>query len=157
LQYSDQLKKDVDKQKVYFREAAASAVDASSGVLSLEFVDGKGGAINVTLPDVAKAGNRKVLSAEKIAQAAESIPGIEDMTETTETFVLSGEWISWLKTVMSTWEKDGVAMPDGLEHKVVTKLTEEGIAKLRAVEGNNSAAADLLKSAVNAATIKLGG
>jgi len=156
LSFLNMYGKEVDEQKVFFRlHASDIAKRTGHDVRSLEFFDSDGKAIVVSLPDPEASGNRLNLSGEKLAKA-NGIAGLEDFLETVVSYELTGEWVAWLESTLDTWEKQGVAMPEGMKKKSVTRLTADGVKKLSAVSDTNQIAKDLLESALRTPTVGMG-
>jgi hypothetical protein len=128
-----QLQEEINGLKERFRGLAAQAAAELPGTSSLHFVDGKGGHIQVVIPDETKAANRTLLTAPKIKIAAEAGIDIsaENMTEVTRSFKLTGEWVSWLDGVRKQWAADGIKEPAGIAETIETRLTTAALQMLR--------------------------
>lgn len=153
LAYFKIAEQDVAARKQVFRDLAESAASTSDvdGITTLSFQDGSGGSIDVSLPDYSKAGNRLSLSPETLAAAEEA--GVALETEMVESYTLSGPWAEWFKTVLASFESQGVTMPeDGCSHKVVTKLTADGAVALRAHPA--AASAKIIASTLSKAKVE---
>jgi hypothetical protein len=154
--FFDQLAAELDGWKKKFRAYAETAAKGAMGITSLHFMDGKGGYVQVTLPDVDKAANRTQLTGPKLKLAAEAgiDLNVEGMTEETRSFVLTGEWVDWLDGVRAQWQQQGIKEPDGLTEKKEVKLTVAGIAKLRefAAAGAEKAG-EFLKAALKSGSV----
>ena len=165
------LKAECEAAKVAFREAAKAVARSAVGS-TFEFVDPEGSSILVSMPDIEKKSNRSVLRPEDLLVCAAGGLEFTGHIETEECYVLSGGYAEWFRTLLNTWDKSGVKRPEGgLEHKVTSRLSVEGIESLKhivatgaigddgdtdtaATEDLIAAAEDLLKKALKAPTVR---
>lgn len=164
LNFLKNLETQVEGAKTFFRDLAEQIrADAEEGLKRVEFLSDDGSAtVPVTIPDITKDGNRSIVRTSTISKAAQLGLAIEELgvTETEEYYVLKGEFVSWLEEILTAnYTSKGQEVPEGIEKKVNTRLTVEGIATLRkmAVEGKTEqereAAQVLLSGGIKAAGV----
>lgn len=138
LRFFEQLENQVQEAKILFRTLAAQVVDKAMGeVRRVEFLAEDGSVVPVTLPDVTKAGNRTVIKPDLVSELAKLGVGIDELgvTETESIFVLSGPFVQWFREsiLAPNYTAHGLAIPEGIVEKTTTKISEEGVKKLREV------------------------
>jgi len=144
-------------KEILRREAARRLGAAAPGASRVEFLDGKGGCVMVSAPDVTKAGNRKALDS-KLLQA---VDGVLDLAGKLEqivkgsvrgqllnllvglpkgqpVYVLTGQMVPWLESLFATNNMDIPAeaqkvavLEEDITVKEETKLTPEGFIELQ--------------------------
>jgi hypothetical protein len=158
-----QLSERVDEAKAEFRGLAKEAeANASGDINQVEFIAEDGSCVPVNLPDVEKQGNRTSISDKSFKAAVQLGGDLNELgvTETEESYTLTGKWVDWIKDVLAT-NYANKEIPDGLAKREVTRLTVDGIAKLRkmAAEGKTDqerqAARVLLEAGIKDATVKV--
>jgi len=136
----------ITEKKNAFRKLAQDAAEQAASVgsviaggpVSVEFHDGVGGSVLVSLPDPAAAGNRKALSAETLATAAASGINLEGLLETVQSVTLTGAtWVAWMEKLIAGWNASGTPMPpDGdVIYRSSTRLSAGGVETLRRTPG----------------------
>lgn len=155
LSFIKQLTDEVNFAKEAFRTAARSVVASlPAGVTVLEYMDGKGGAITVGLLDYGRSGNRKQLNGKMLTQAQELGLDLNGRTEVEECAVLTGEFLAWIKQLMSQWETQGVVLPEGFELKRTMKLNGHGVSWLQELAQHGAAGAQaFLDTALKAPSV----
>lgn len=151
------IEEEVDNLKSDFRIAAAQAAAQAPGdVASLSFEDGKGGNVTVSLPKLDMDGNRLSVKDEAVAEFSQKGLELGPHLECFKSYVLTGEFVEWLDTLLAQWAEQGVQVPDGLEEKVVTRLSPEGAAALKTMaKDGNEVAHEALNRFIKAATIRV--
>jgi hypothetical protein len=95
--FSKVLKEMIDTSKELFRnEGARRIADAPPGTSRIAFSDGRGGAVLISKPDLAKAGTRKKLPA-KLIQAVGSILNLDGCLETIVKGYVTGSLLELLQ------------------------------------------------------------
>lgn len=160
LLFLKQLTDEVEHAKEEFRGLAKrAAASAAADVSTLAFQDGAGGVLTVSLPDPAKEGNRLSLSGAKLSKAVDLGLDISAHVETEQSYVLTGEWVKWLRSVVTAWEAQGVdiaAIPGTCDLKETTRLKASGVDWLRALAAAGGAGAEVfLNMALKAATVNV--
>lgn len=164
LTFYKQLDKRLSSVKENFRDLAQQAAhNAGDDVSRVEFIAEDGTCVPVSFADTSKASNRTTVSSKVYKDAFKLGVDVNELevTEVEESFVLTGEWIAWFKGVLQQYEASGQPAPDGYEHKEVTKLSVEGIAKLKKMakeaktENEQKAAKLLLGAGIKAATVSV--
>lgn len=160
-----QLQSRIEEVKERFRKLAQEAEKNAEGsdVTRVEFIAEDGSCIPVSFADVEKESNRTRISDKAYKAALKLGFDIEDLgiTQTHETFELTGDWVAWFKGVLQTYEAQGQAASAGFVHKEVVKLSLDGIAKLRKMaregktEQERKAAELLLSAGVKASTVSV--
>lgn len=162
LTFLQQLTKRLDGVKKNFRDLALQAAgNVGDDVGRVEFVAEDGSCVPVSFADISKATNRTAVSSKAYKDAFKLGVDLNELgvTEVEETFVLTGEWISWFQNVLQQYEAQGQPAPDGYTHKETTKLSEEGIAKLKEMaksaktENEQKAAQLLLGAGIKSPTV----
>jgi hypothetical protein len=143
-----------EAKKEFCRLAASVASQLPPGVSCLEFLDGEGGAIKVALPDYGVVNNRNTLDAKKLTLAQKLGIDLTDKTAVEESYVLTGDFFAWLKQLISSWQAEGRTLPEGCDHKQVTRLTSEGVAFLRELAKAGAAGAtEFLEAALKSPSV----
>lgn len=164
LNFYKSLETQVEEAKTLFRDLAEQVrADADDTLKRVEFLSDDGSAtVPVTIPDVSKPGNRNIVKDGVITKAVQLGVALDelDVTETEEYYVLTAEFVPWLEEILNTnYTSKGQEIPDGISKKVNTRLTVEGIAKLRAMtteaktENEQEAARVLLGGGIKAAPV----
>jgi hypothetical protein len=140
------IEKEVDSMKTNFRATAQEIAVRNPGVTSLAF-QAPDGVVKVSLSDPAAEGNRLLLKPEDVADVAQRGLDLGPHLEVTKSYVLRGDFVEWLDTLLTQWKAQGIEIPDGLEEKVTTRLSAAGAAALKelAGTGNAEAAAVLIR------------
>lgn len=139
------IKKEVDSIKQDFRAAARNVAAQHPSVTSLAF-QAPDGVVKVSLPDITMEGNRTTIKPEDVADAAQRGLDLTPHIESTKSYVLRGDFVEWIDTLLSQWAEQGVQIPEGLEEKVITKLSAEGAKELKAqAESGDAVAAEAIK------------
>jgi len=163
LAFFNRLDKRVAASKRHFRDLAAAAVSGATGdVRRVEFLSDKGVVVPVSLPDTDKPGNRSNLNDDDRSAIAKLGANLDEMgvTEETHTYVLSGAFVAWMDQVLQEkFVSQGLPIPDEVQKKTVTKLTTEGIAKLKELAqnaptvGEKAVAEYLIQNGLSAASV----
>ena len=158
-----QLETDVEEQKVQFRQLAQQTADGATSMPDrVEFMAEDGSCVPVSFPDINKDGNRTSVSDKAISEVLQL--GVDPtaeagMFEIETKVVLSGAWVDWFRQALTAQFGEGAAMPDGVEEKVVRKLTVEGIVRLKqlmkdgATENERKAAETLFKAGTKSPSV----
>lgn len=141
LRFWEQLSKTVDEAKSFFRSLTEQVLEKVSGdVHRVEFLAEDGSAVPVTLPDLSKAGNRVTIKPELVAEVIKLGVSMDELavTETETSIVLTGAMAQWFidSVLQPNYVATGQPIPEGIEQKNVTKLSEAGIAKLKDMAAN---------------------
>lgn len=136
LRFHEQLGKTVEEGKGFFRNLTKQVLESVSGdVHRVEFLAEDGSAVPVTLPDLSKAGNRTLLKPDLYAAATKLGVSVEELgvTETETSVVLTGAMAQWFidSVLQPNYVATGQPIPEGIEQKTATRLSEAGIEKLR--------------------------
>ncbi len=163
--FQSQLQKRLDDVKDKFRKLAQQASESAQGadVTRVEFIAEDGSCVPVSFADVEKSSNRTAISDKAFKAALKLGFDINEMgiTQTDESIVLTGDWVSWFKGVLQSYEAQGQPAPQGYTCKEVVRLSPDGVAKLRKMtrEGKTKeerkAAALLLDSGIKAASVSV--
>lgn len=157
MEFLRDLERQVNEGKAELRGLAAQAiagVPGHSGSGKVEFVDDRGGAIAVSVPDPDQAGNRVALSAVlQEAIAEENTAEFAGLIETVETCVLEGSWVAWMRTCIAQWEGGGLVSLIGINFRSVVRLSADGVRRLRLV--GSEKAVSLLSGGIKAASVSV--
>lgn len=154
------IEAEVDALKDELRSAAAMAVQQAPGdVTSLSFEDGKGGNASVSMPKLDMDGNRLNIKDEVIAEYGQNGLVLGEHLECLKSYVLTGDFVEWIDQLLTGWKEQGVQVPEGLEEKVITRLSADGAAALRMISRSDDATAQLAQDAmgqfIKAASIRM--
>lgn len=165
LNFFKGLETQVEGAKTFFRDLAEQvrAGITEGEVKRIEFLSDDGTAtVPVTIPDVAKAGNRTIVKDKATTKAAQLGVALDELgvTEVEEYYVLSGEFVAWLEEILNAnYVAKGQEIPEGIDKKTNVRLTAEGIAKLRTMaaegktENEREAAQVLLGAGIKASSV----
>jgi hypothetical protein len=137
LNFFKQLEARVEDGKAFFRTLAEQVRLGAEGVVKrVEFISDGSATVPVTIPDVTKAGNRTNVKDEVVSKVAQLGFSLDEMavTETEYSYELTGEFVAWLDEILAAnYTSQGKEVPAGINKKATTRLTVEGIEKLRAM------------------------
>ena len=133
--YFNDLQAQIEADKREFREVAIATARSCTGpVKTVEFLGADGGVVPVTIKDPLAAGNRVNVPKGLEGELADSGVSLADYTDTVSTFVLSGDFVPFIRQLIAeNYTSKGQPVPDGIEEKSATKLTEDGAKKLLAM------------------------
>lgn len=132
--FAAQLGEAVSNDKDLFRKLAKEAAAKADGeVRRVEFINGSKEAVKVSIPDPSLDGNRVNLSAETLKKLANLGVSVDELgvAETAVSFVLTGPWVKFMQDVLANYAAQGVEPPDGAELIEKTRLSAEGIERLK--------------------------
>ena len=125
---------------------------AAPGTKRLLFRDDKGGGVEISKPDLAKLGNRPYFS-QATQTAIAKKGGIEALgdaasaVDSTTQVTLTGTWAPWFLKQLQAFKDNGTITDDkandGVKADLRSRLTEEGVAKLTELSGQDGEAAQL--------------
>lgn len=164
LRFFELLQGQVEEQKQDFRNLAAKVVDNTEGeVRRVEFLSDDGSVVPVSLPDTAQPGNRKIVDADLVKEVLALGIDIAELgvTETETCFILTGAFVAWFrdKVLVPSYTAAGLPVPDGIQEKTTTRLSEKGIEKLEVLaregktENERKAAQLILAAGIKAASV----
>lgn len=164
LRFFERLGKQIDAAKDFFRSLTDQVLEKVSGEVSrVEFLAEDGSVVPVTLPDPSKAGNRTLVKPELISEVIKLGVSMDELavTESETVYVLTGGFAKWFEdsVLVPNYVSAGLPIPDEIDKKVSTRLSEAGIKKLQEMATSakttqeREAAKLILKNGIKAAQV----
>lgn len=138
MRFLEQLQQQVDEDKGIFRTLAAQVARGALGtVRRVEFLAEDGSVVPVVFPDTSKAGNRTAIKPELVNELLRLGVDIDELgvTESETTITITGPFVQWFRehVLAPNYTSHGLAVPEGIEEKTTTRISEAGVKKLQSL------------------------